>query len=80
MNLIILINIALIIAIICNFCLTININREGFNYKACRKRFSRDFCITTPLASNIVGTCNCNNDKTGVLMSGFNKRCVCDIY
>jgi len=80
MSLIILINILLIVLIIYIFHLFITPNKEGFNYKACRKRFSRDFCLTTPLASNIIDTCKCNNDKTGVLMSGFNKRCVCDIY
>ena len=80
MKLIVILNISLIFFIIYVLTLCIKSNKEGFNYDDCRKRFSRDFCVTTPLASNIVGTCNCDNDKTGVLMPGFNGKCVCDIY
>ena len=49
--------------------------REGFisnDYTNCiNKGFTKEFCVQTPYASNVVGTCLCGDGNVGVLMPGF---------
>ena len=55
--------------------------REGFisnDYTNCiNKGFTKEFCVQTPYASNVVGTCLCGDGNVGVLMPGFQGQCVC---
>ena len=55
--------------------------KEGFitsDYNTCRsKGISKEFCVKTPLARNVVGTCLCKNGEKGLLMPGFQGKCVC---
>ena len=78
----------LLIGIILILCLTNGVfnsffsKKEAFvtsNYNTCRsKGFSKAFCVQTPLAGNVVGTCLCSDGSKGLLMPGFHGECVCN--
>ena len=64
---------ALLITVLLNYkCL------EGFSYNSCRQKgFSKEFCVTTPIAAYSTGTCLCDNGLIGLQMPGFMGECVC---
>ena len=71
-------------AIVALFCLIlimslVKTTREGFSYNECRdKGFSKEFCVTTPIAAQSTGICLCDNGSVGLQMPGFGGACVCN--
>jgi len=66
----------------CIFGIGCKCSREGFStdYLDCRaKGYSKEFCVTTPLAYFDVGTCRCDNGELGRLLPGFRGECVCGV-
>lgn len=56
--------------------------QEGFSgsFADCRsKGFTAEFCVQTPIATQGVGTCLCDNGSMGLLMPGFGGECVCQM-
>ena len=54
-------------------------SKEGFSYNDCRsKGFSKEFCVTTPIAAQGTGICLCDNGSVGLQMPGFGGACVCN--
>ena len=55
--------------------------KEGMissSYNDClSKGFTKEFCVQTPMAGNVVGTCICENGSIGLLMPGFRGECIC---
>jgi putative hemolysin len=55
--------------------------KEGMvtsDYNNClSKGFTKEFCVQTPFAGNVVGTCLCDDGNTGLLMPGFKGECIC---
>lgn len=48
------------------------------DYTNCiNKGFTKEFCVQTPYAANVVGTCLCDDGNIGVQMPGFQGECVC---
>lgn len=72
------------IAIIAFVCLMLAMlltrsSKEGFSYNDClSKGFSKEFCVTTPIAAQGIGTCLCENGSVGLQMPGFGGECVCN--
>ena len=55
--------------------------KEGMissSYSDCiSKGFTKEFCVQTPFAGNVVGTCLCDDGSKGLLIPGFRGECVC---
>ena len=54
--------------------------KENFtgSYADCRsKGFTAEFCVQTPVATQGVGTCLCDDGTIGLQMPGFGGECVC---
>ncbi len=51
---------------------------EPFNYNRCRQKgFSKEFCVTTPVAVVGPGGCRCPDGRIGRYIPGFGANCVC---
>lgn len=59
--------------------LLVRSSKEGFSYNDCRsKGFSKEFCVTTPTATQGTGICLCDNGSIGLQMPGFGGACICN--
>lgn len=56
-------------------------SREGLtNYGDCiSKGYTKEFCLTTPVASFGPGTCQCEDGSIGRIIPGFRGECVCNV-
>jgi len=51
---------------------------EAFDYDKCRQKgFSKEFCVTTPVAVVGPGGCRCPDGRIGQYIPGFGPNCVC---
>ena len=55
--------------------------KEGFgNYNDClSKGYTKEFCLTTPVANFGPGTCQCDDGSIGRVIPGFRGECVCNM-